>query len=180
MLVPPAVPGQPNEGNPLSRVSNDSSELSTLAVTVMNSPEVGLAILNETGGALVSVDNLLSTTTPNPQRTVRITLTTEGNSRDQAVNTAATAIRATGEEFAKFQGGMGTTAAYQARLVQIVPPFVTNSDRSSKLRAAGGLTLGSIALGVIAVLALDIVLARRSQRRLAVHDARRRQAEPVS
>lgn len=175
VVVPPAIPGQPEGGNPLSRVSFDSTELSTLAVTLMTSPAVGQAMA-EQGGHLVSVENLLSTTSPSPQRTMRVTLTTESDTSEKAVATAEAAIAATAAEFSDFQAqNLQVGPEYRAGIVEMVPPHATTSDRSSKLRAAGGAALGSIGLGFVAVLAFDIVMAMRERRRLGLDQPRHRQ-----
>lgn len=178
IVLPPAVPGQPLDGNPLSRVSFDSTEMSTLAATLMMSPAVADEITQKAGGALVSVDNLLSTTSPNPQRTMRVTLVAEGDTPEQAVASAAAAIAATRSRFATFQTQLKVGAAYRSDLVQMIAPHPSRSDRSSKLRAAGGSALGVIGLGVVAVLAFDILMAMRERRRLGLDLPRHQNPDP--
>lgn len=177
VVVPPSAPDQ-KVGNPLSLANFNSTEMSTLVVTAMTSPEVAEAVSAAGGGKITSVDNLLSTTTANPQRTLQVTLVTSGKSPEQAVDAAKTAIAATQKRFADFQSGaLKVDPAYRIQIAPMVEPHPAASDQSSKLRAAAGSALGLIGLGVIAVLAFDIVMAIREKRRLGLDTHRARPPE---
>lgn len=175
VVLPPAIPGQAEEGNPLSRVSFDSTEMSTLVVTLLNSPAVSVAMAQQ-GGSLVSVDNLLSTTSPNPQRTMRVTIIAEGADPESAVATARAAVTATQTEFARFQTeNLKVAPQFQSTLAEMVAAHPVASDRTSKLRAGAGTMLGVIGLGVVSVLAFDLIMAARERRRLGLDERRHRQ-----
>lgn len=169
VVVPGNEPsGSDQEGsNPLSRVGFATTQLATLTTVVATAPSLQASITQQTGATLVSANNTAQERTSAPQAGIQIVVVTRAETKEAAIAGGNAAIRLMDGQLQDLQQKVGVEAKQRARVVDLVPAEATASSSRSRLRAAGGLFVGVIGLGTVAVLAGDALM--QYQRRRATH-----------
>ena len=165
VVVPGKEPAQPGVSeNPLNRVGYATTQLATLATVVAASPSLHADVQARTGAELLSANNTAQERTSAPQPGIQIVVTARGTTSEVAMAGGDAAIDLMDDQLADLQAKVGVKGDRRARIIELVPAQATASSSRSRLRAAGGLFLGTAGLGSVAVLAFDAWDRRRRRR----------------
>ncbi|MEP7162094.1 MAG: hypothetical protein ABI746_13495, partial [Dermatophilaceae bacterium] len=163
-VITPAVKSDGTTSNPLDRTNGGATEASTLALTLMSAPDVQDQVEASTSGSIRDATNSMNVRTSAPERTIQISLTTEGASAATAIAAARATVQLTDDRLQTLQTTMGVPVSDRYRLLTIVQPTSVQSIATSKFRAAGGLAAGTFALGFGLVLGFQLLRQRRATR----------------
>ncbi|MDO5627580.1 MAG: hypothetical protein Q4G43_04590 [Mobilicoccus sp.] len=171
LVVPAGVDLDGRRLNPLDRVGFATTQLATMSTVVATSPTMVARVANETGAEVLTATNTTQERTSAPAPGIQITVTTRAESPEAASAGGAASVKAMNDELLRVQEDIGVPTDQRAAIITLIEPQASASSSRSAMRAAGGLFVGILGLGTIAVLLADALLMRRRDER-GSHDAR--------